>query len=51
MTGAVLKDIDIENLRKPPQPLVPLGRHGTECNTWLRMDLHSVDSDVRKHSR
>ena len=49
-TGDTLSDKEIEERRLPPAPLVPLGRHGTECNTWLRMQLHNIDSDVRKRS-
>ncbi|KXJ26157.1 protein FAM228B [Exaiptasia diaphana] len=50
ITGEVLKDKDIENLWLPQEPLVPLGRQGTECKTWLRMELHGIDSVVRKRS-
>ena len=45
-----MSDKEIEEMRLPPAPLVPLGRHGTECNTWLRMQLHDIDSGVRKRS-
>ena len=50
VTGDTLSDKEIEEMRLPPAPLVPLGRHGTECNTWLRMQLHDIDSGVRKRS-
>lgn len=50
VTGDALSDKEIEEMRLPPAPLVPLGRHGTECNTWLRMQLHDIDSGVRKRS-
>lgn len=49
-TGDTMSDKEIEELHLPPAPLVPLGRHGTECNTWLRMQLHDIDSGVRKRS-
>lgn len=50
VTGDTMSDKEIEEMRLPPAPLVPLGRHGTECNTWLRMQLHDIDSGVRKRS-
>lgn len=50
VTGDTMSDKEIEELHLPPAPLVPLGRHGTECNTWLRMQLHDIDSGVRKRS-
>ncbi|EDO38688.1 predicted protein, partial [Nematostella vectensis] len=50
ITGERMPDKEIENIRKPPPPLVPLGRQGTECKTWLRMQLHDIDSDVRMRS-
>lgn len=50
ITGDTMSDKEIEDIRLPPAPLVPLGRHGTECNTWLRMQLHDIDSGVRKRS-
>lgn len=50
VTGNEMSDKDIEEMHLPPAPLVPLGRHGTECNTWLRMQLHDIDSGVRKRS-
>ncbi|XP_078001478.1 protein FAM228B-like [Glandiceps talaboti] len=51
MTGKSLCDKGIEQYRLPPLPLVPLGRHGTECSTWLAMQLHDIDSQVRYQSR
>ncbi|CAH3161578.1 unnamed protein product [Porites evermanni] len=50
VTGNKMSDKEIEEMHLPPPPLVPLGRHGTECNTWLRMQLHDIDSGVRKRS-
>lgn len=50
VTGDSMSDKGIEEMRLPPAPLMPLGRHGTECNTWLRMQLHDIDSGVRKRS-
>ncbi|XP_002739880.3 protein FAM228B-like [Saccoglossus kowalevskii] len=51
MTGKSLSDKEIEQYRLPPLPLVPLGRHGTECSSWLAMKLHDIDSDSRVQSR
>ncbi|XP_071476681.1 protein FAM228B-like [Diadema antillarum] len=50
-TGEVLQDKAVERHRLPPLPLVPLGRHGTECATWLAMPLHDIESPVRLASR
>lgn len=50
VTGDTMSDKELEEMHLPPAPLVPLGRHGTECNTWLRMQLHDIDSGVRKRS-
>lgn len=50
VTGDTMSDKEIGEMRLPPAPLVPLGRHGTECNTWLRMQLHDIDSGVRRRS-
>ena len=50
ITGEEIADRDIEKLHIPPSPLVPLGRHGTKCSTWLRMQLHDINSGVRKRS-
>lgn len=50
VTGETFSDKTLEEMHLPPAPLVPLGRHGTECNTWLRMQLHDIDSGVRKRS-
>ncbi|KAJ7385675.1 hypothetical protein OS493_013702 [Desmophyllum pertusum] len=50
ITGDTMSDKEIDDMHLPPAPLVPLGRHGTECNTWLRMQLHDIDSGVRKRS-
>lgn len=38
-------------LKSLKHPLVPLGRHGTECSTWLAMELTHIDSQVRTRSR
>ena len=45
-----MSDKQLEEIHLPSAPLVPLGRHGTECNTWLRMQLHDIDSGVRRGS-
>ena len=50
-TGEQLTDEEIEKGRLPPLPLVPLGRHGTECSTWLAMKLHDIQSDLRHRSQ
>ncbi|XP_013421901.1 protein FAM228B isoform X2 [Lingula anatina] len=50
-TGITYTDKDIEKIKLPPLPLVPLGRHGTECKTWLAMPMHDIESPVRKASR
>ncbi|XP_057305825.1 protein FAM228B-like [Hydractinia symbiolongicarpus] len=49
--GTRLSDKRIEMLRLPPLPLVPLGRHGTECKTWLDMKLTDIQSGVRQRSQ
>lgn len=46
-TGQRLSDTAVEKQRLPALPLVPLGRHGTSCNTWLGMKLTDIQSDVR----
>ncbi|XP_072018920.1 protein FAM228B-like [Amphiura filiformis] len=50
-TGQSLSEKAVEQSRLPPLPLVPLGRHGTECKTWLAMPLHDIESPVRHMSR
>ena len=50
-TGAVLSDKALAQLHLPPLPLAPLGRHGTECNTWIEMPLGDIESPVRIASR
>nr|XP_002129314.1 protein FAM228B-like [Ciona intestinalis] len=50
-TGRVFPDHHIRSRRLPPSPLVPLGRHGTECPHWLAMPLRDVESPVRMKSR
>ena len=51
MTGHTFSDRDLEAIRLPPLPLVPLGRHGTECRTWLEMPMGDIESPVRLASR
>jgi len=46
-----LTDRDIDENRLPKKPLVPLGRHDTECNTWLDMKLYDIQSHVRLRSQ
>lgn len=50
-TGITYSDKDIESIKLPPLPLVPLGRHGTENKTWLAMPMHNIESPVRMASR
>jgi len=51
MTGSKLTDRDLEQIRLPQLPLVPQGRHGTECRTWLEMPMGDIESPVRLASR
>ncbi len=51
MTGSTLTDRDLDQVRLPPLPLVPLGRHGTDCHTWLEMPMGQIESPVRLASR
>ncbi|CAH1229795.1 Hypp251 [Branchiostoma lanceolatum] len=51
LTGKTLSERDVEQHRLPQLPLVPLGRHGTECQTWLAMPLTDINSDTRQKSR
>ena len=46
-TGLKLTDDEIEKIRLPPLPLVPLGRHGTEWGDLLAMGLNVVGSETR----
>ncbi len=50
-TGSQLTDRDIAQIRLPPLPLVPLGRHGTEATTWVAMPMGDIESPVRMASR
>ena len=50
-TGLYLKDREIEGSRLPPLPLLPLGRHGTDCKAWSDMQLHDVHSVARQRSQ
>ncbi|XP_064628301.1 protein FAM228B-like isoform X2 [Lineus longissimus] len=50
-TGNIYSDRDIQQVRLPPLPLVPLGRQGTECKTWIAMPLKDIESPVRHASR
>lgn len=49
--GEFLTDKEIESYRFPKLPLIPLGRHGTLCSTWLDMELTDIQSDVRVRSQ
>ena len=49
--GERLSDREIEAMRLPSLPLVPLGRHGTKCSTWQGMKFTDIQSDVRVRSQ
>lgn len=50
-TGILYRDADLRARRLPAPPLVPLGRHGTECATWSAMPLRDIESPYRRRSR
>ncbi|KAL8593981.1 hypothetical protein ACOMHN_045664 [Nucella lapillus] len=50
-TGEVYSLSDIDQIKLPPLPLVPLGRHNTSCMAWLEMPLGNIGSTPRKASR
>lgn len=50
LTGNDYTDKDIEQVKLPPLPLVPLGRHGTDSVRWLEMPLHNIESTPRMAS-
>jgi len=49
--GEIFSDKEIESQRLPKLPLIPLGRHGTVCSSWLGMELTDIQSDVRVRSQ
>lgn len=51
MTGYRYSDKDIEQVKMPAMPLVPLGRHGTDSIAWLKMPLINIESSPRLASR
>lgn len=51
MTGYRYSDRDIEQVKMPRMPLVPLGRHGTDSVHWLQMPLSNIESTPRLASR
>lgn len=51
MTGYNYTDKDIDQVKLPPLPLVPLGRQGTDSIKWLQMPLHNIESTPRMASR
>ncbi|XP_021352628.1 protein FAM228B-like isoform X2 [Mizuhopecten yessoensis] len=51
ITGYSYTDKDLEQVKLPPLPLVPLGRHGTDSLKWLEMPLHNIESTPRMASR
>ncbi|XP_005090633.1 protein FAM228B [Aplysia californica] len=51
MTGQRYTDNDLDQVRLPPLPLVPLGRHGVNSCKWLEMPLSNIESESRERSR
>ncbi|XP_059143497.1 protein FAM228B-like isoform X2 [Physella acuta] len=51
MTGQHYTDEDIEKVKLPPLPLVPLGRHGVNSRKWLQMPLNNIESEIRQRRR
>lgn len=51
LTGYRYSDKDIEQVKMPAMPLVPLGRHGTDSLGWLKMPLSNIESTPRLASR
>ncbi|XP_060597955.1 protein FAM228B-like isoform X8 [Ruditapes philippinarum] len=51
VTGYRYSDKDIEQVKMPAMPLVPLGRHGTDSIAWLKMPLINIESSPRMASR
>lgn len=51
LTGYRYSDKDIEQVKMPAMPLVPLGRHGTDSIRWLKMPLSNIESTPRLASR
>lgn len=51
MTGYRYSDKDIDQVKMPRMPLVPLGRHGTDSVRWLKMPLSNIESTPRLASR
>lgn len=51
MTGNKYSDTDLDQVRLPPLPLVPLGRHGVDSVKWLEMPLNNIESECRERSR
>ncbi|KAL8624905.1 hypothetical protein ACOMHN_016201 [Nucella lapillus] len=51
LTGQLYSHSDIDQVRLPPLPLVPLGRHGTDSVSWLEMPLGNIESTPRRASR
>lgn len=51
LTGNTYSMSDINQVKLPPMPLVPLGRQGTDSVKWLEMPLSNIESTPRKASR
>ncbi|XP_041351505.1 protein FAM228B-like isoform X2 [Gigantopelta aegis] len=51
VTGQKFTDSDIEQIRLPLHPLVPLGRHGDNSISWLKMPFSDIESPTRQASR
>ncbi|CAL1532798.1 unnamed protein product [Lymnaea stagnalis] len=50
-TGYKYSDKDVETVKLPPLPLIPLGRHGVDSRKWLQMPLTNIESESRMRSR
>jgi hypothetical protein len=51
MTGHQFSDSDLDQVRLPPLPLVPQGRHGVNSCLWLEMPYRNIDNLTREKSR
>jgi len=51
VTGERLSSADIERLRLPAVPLVPLGRQGTSWKQWVSMNVNDIESSEHQKSR
>jgi len=51
VTGERMSSADIERLRLPAMPLVPLGRQGTSWKHWISMHVNDIESPLHQRSR